>query len=66
VTSVICCDGQGGAGGGWGGGGGGGTAFGTERNPGPGGNGGFAVRVLDGTITWLSGYNLGQVKGEVD
>jgi hypothetical protein len=54
--------GMGGAGGGWGGGGGSGTHM--PRNPGPGGDAGYAVRVLTGgSIAWVAGYNLTQVKG---
>ena len=58
-----CCTGQGGAGGGWGGGGGGGYDAGTGRVTGNGGDAGYAVRVNSGSLTWLSGYNVAQVKG---
>ena len=58
-------EGQGGAGGGWGGGGGGGSAHRTDcsRNPGPGGDAGYAVRVVSGSLTWAGGDNTTQVKG---
>ena len=55
--------GQGGAGGGWGGGGGGGSFYDTDRNPGHGGDAGYAVRVLGGLLTWDGGYNTTRVKG---
>jgi large repetitive protein len=56
--------GQGGAGGGWGGGGGGGYYWGdNERNSGPGGTAGYAVRIQGGSLTWLGGNNVTQVKG---
>jgi len=57
--------GQGGAGGGWGGGGGGGSGTTLGVNPGPGGHAGFAVRLFGATVTWTSGYNITQVKGDV-
>jgi hypothetical protein len=57
--------GQGGAGGGWGGGGGGGSAHRTDcsKSPGPGGDAGYAVRVVSGSLTWAGGDNTNQVKG---
>ncbi len=56
-------EGQGGAGGGWGGGGGGGSGQNSGRNPGPGGDAGYAVRVQSGSLTWVAGNTTTQVKG---
>ena len=59
--------GPGGGGGGWGGGGGGGTWCCSEndRNAGPGGNAGFAIRQVGGEIIWAGGDDLTRVKGQV-
>ena len=56
----------GGAGGGWGGGGGCGYACSASRNPGTGGEGGWAVCVLSGSITITGGNDTTHVKGWVD
>ena len=61
-----CLGGQGGAGGGWGGGGGGGSACNASRNPGDGGEAGWAVRVLSGSITITGGNDTTHVKGWVN
>ncbi len=58
-------EGQGGAGGGWGGGGGGGGGIRQDRNMGPGGDAGYAVRVVSGSVSFQSGMNTTQVKGQV-
>ena len=58
-------EGQGGAGGGWGGGGGGGGGIRQDRNMGPGGDAGYAVRVVSGSVSFQSGLNTTQVKGQV-
>jgi|GEM_PF-2888899 len=60
-------EGQGGAGGGWGGGGGGGSGDNAERNPGNGGDAGYAVRTLGaGSVTFTSGHDTDHVKGWVE
>jgi hypothetical protein len=61
-----CCAGPGGSGGGWGGGGGGGLSVdpGNPRNAGHGGDAGYAVRVVSGTLVWDGGRDTTHVKGE--
>ena len=52
--------------GGWGGGGAGGSEYGASgRNTGGGGDAGFAVRLEGGGVTWIGGYDLVHVKGDV-
>ena len=58
-----CEQGQGGAGGGWGGGGGGGYACGSGRSPGDGGDAGWAIRVLSGSLTITGGNDTTHIKG---
>lgn len=50
-----------------GGGGGGGSTYdpnGNPRSAGDGGDAGYAVRILSGTLTWLGGNDTTHVKGE--
>ncbi len=61
-----CSAGQGGAGGGWGGGGGGGYGCGSSRSPGNGGDAGWAIRVLSGSVTITGGDDTTHIKGWVN
>jgi len=56
-------EGQGGAGGGWGGGGGGGGGIREDRNIGNGGDAGYGVRVLSGSVTFTAGDDTDHLKG---